>query len=152
MIEVDAERFGGELVGVRVADLDIAAADPGHAVVVGAVDAVEVHRVRVAAGIDEVDAEEIALVGAQGRTRHAAVVGPGREKDARRDLDLLVVGDDLPLAHDRAVGAGLGHRAVVEIGQDIDGVPAEPGDIDIADGQVVVVPTVLVLHGVPPCW
>ena len=147
VVEVDAERFGGELVGVRVADLDIAATDSGHTIVVGAVDAVEVHRVRVAAGIDEVDAEEIALVGPQRRTRHAAVVGPGREEDARRDLDLLVVGHDLPLAHSRAIGAGLGDGAVVEIGQDIDGVPAEPGDIDIADGQVVVMATVLVLHG-----
>ena len=38
-------------------------------------------------------------VDAQGRAGHAAVVGPGREEHARRDLDLLVLGDDLELAH-----------------------------------------------------
>ena len=44
---------------------------------------------------------------------HLAVVGPGREEDAGRDLDLLVVGDDRVLAQRPTVGKP-GDDAAVE--------------------------------------
>ena len=54
--------------------------------------------------------------------RDAAVVGPGRELDARRDLDLLVDRDQLPLAQRRgrwrAAGCGRGRsRAAARSGR-----------------------------------
>ena len=57
-----------------------------------AVDAVEMHRMRVRAVVPEDDPQPVALGRPQRRAGHAAVVGPGREHDARRDLDLLVLG------------------------------------------------------------
>ena len=100
---------------------------------IGAVDAVEVHGVGVGAGVGEVDAQPVALVGAQRRSRHLPVVGPGREEDAGGDLDLLVVGGDLPLADRRAVGH-LGGLAVVEGADQDRGVEAHARDVDVADG------------------
>ena len=43
----------------------------------------------------EDDADAVALGDAQAQARHPAVVGPGREEGARRDLDLLVLAGDL---------------------------------------------------------
>src|SRR3954452_7555818 len=74
MIEMEPERFGGEFVGVLIADRNLAAPDPGDAIMKRAVNAVEVHRVRMRAGVRKVDPEQIALIGAQGWTRHPAVV------------------------------------------------------------------------------
>ena len=73
-------------------------AEPGHAVHLGRVDAVEVDRVRVLRAVDERDPQPLALARAQRRAGDAPVVGPGRELHARRDLDLLVDRDQLPLA------------------------------------------------------
>ncbi len=53
------------------------------------------HRMRVRAGVPENDPEPVAFRRAQGRSGHPAIVRPGREHDARRDLDLLVLGSDL---------------------------------------------------------
>ena len=132
VVEVAAEGLGLELVGELLPDLDLAAADAGHAVLEGAVDAVEVHGVGVGAGVGEVDAQPIPLVGAQRRSRHLPVVGPGREEDAGRDLDLLVVGGDLPLADRRAVGHRRG-LAVVEGAHEDRGIEAHARDVDVAD-------------------
>ena len=150
VVEVAAEGLGRELVDELVADLDLAPADPGDAVVEGAVDAVEVHRVGVGAGVGEVDPQPIALVGAQGRAGHLAVVGPGREEDAGRDLDLLVEGGDLPLADDGAVGH-LGRLAVVEGVHQDRGIEAHARDVDVADGGAEAVPGVAGVEWVALC-
>ena len=83
VVEVQPERRGVELVDGRVARLDVAGADPGHAVHHVAVDAVEVHRVRVAGAVREAHPQPLALAGAQGGAGHAPVVGPGGVLDAR---------------------------------------------------------------------
>ena len=71
------------------------------------VDAVEVDRVRVRAGVREVDAEEVVLGRPDDRPRHGAVVRPGFEEDALRDLDPAVDGIEVVLADaTRLVGEG----------------------------------------------
>jgi hypothetical protein len=80
-------------------------------------DAVEVDRVRMAAGVDEADAQEVALARSQRRARHAGVVRPGGVLDARNDLDLLVGRDELPLAKRSAVRKPA-RLAPVEVAQD----------------------------------
>ena len=59
---------------------------------------------RMRAKVLEDDAQPLAFGGAQRRAGHAAVEGPGREHDARRDLDLLVLGGHLEGAQRAAVG------------------------------------------------
>ena len=86
VVEVQPGRPRLELVGELAARVD----DLEHAVHVRRMDAVEVDRVRVRAGVDEVDAQRVALGGADDGAGHGAVVRPGREEDARRDLDLPV--------------------------------------------------------------
>ena len=71
------------------------------------------HRVRMGAVVDEVDAQPLAFVAAQGRTGHLAVVRPGGKEESWRDLDLFVERHDVPLAHHGAIGHR-GHFAVVE--------------------------------------
>ena len=51
--------------------------------------------VAVRAVVAEDDANAVALGHPQAGAGDATVVGPGREEDARRDLDLLVLADDL---------------------------------------------------------
>lgn len=58
------------------------------------------HRMRMAATVEETDAQQLALLGAQRRPRDAAVVGPRREFHAGGDLDLLLAGGDRPLTQD----------------------------------------------------
>src|SRR5919197_2355634 len=103
---MQAERLGVELVGDALTRLDQPAADlladPGHAVHQRAVDPVEVDGVRMRAVVDEVNAEELALAAAQRGSGASAVERPGCDLHAGDDLDLLVVGDELPLAHDAA--------------------------------------------------
>ena len=84
--------------------LQLARAEPGHAVLLGGVDAVEVDRVRMARRVGEGDAQQLPLAGAQRRAGDPAVVGPGGEADAGGDLDLPVHGGELPLAERAAVG------------------------------------------------
>jgi hypothetical protein len=98
VVQVHAERLGVELVHRALSRLDQAVADLGHPVHRRRVDAVEVHRVRMLGPVDEADAQQLPLARPQRRARHAAVEGPRRVRDPRGDLDLLVGGDDLPLA------------------------------------------------------
>ena len=79
--------------------------------------------------VAEPDPQPLALTGAQRGRRDAAVVGPGRELDARRDLDLLVARDQLPLAQHPAAGEPAG-AAVVEVAQQLGGVEAVGGVVD----------------------
>jgi hypothetical protein len=108
VVEVQSERPCVELIGELLADIHEAAADvlsdPGSAVHHGGMDAVEVDRVGVSAGVDEVDPELIALPGSKRRPGNAAVVRPRVELHAWNDLDLLVVSDELPLAQRAAAG------------------------------------------------
>jgi hypothetical protein len=62
-------------------------------------DAVEMNRVRVRAGVREPDPEQIVLGGADHRPRHGGVVRPGGEEDALGDLDLAVDRRQRVLAH-----------------------------------------------------
>src|SRR5439155_13635368 len=108
VVEVEPERTGIELVGEVLADVDQAApdllTDPRRSVHDGRMDPVEVDRVGMRAGVDEVDAESISFAGAERGTWHSSVVRPGCVLDAGNDLDLLVVGDKFPLAEDVAAG------------------------------------------------
>jgi len=79
----------------------------------GAVDAMEMHRVRVGGPVDEMDAEQVAFVGAEGRARYLPIEGPGREEHAGRDLDLVLATGEIPLPDHGAV-PHRGHLAVVE--------------------------------------
>ena len=117
VVEVQAERLGAELVDRALARLDHTGADPGYAVHLGGVKAVEVDRVGVRRTVDEPHPDQIALGGPQSRPRDAAVVGPGRIANPRRDLDLLVLGDHLVLAQDPAAGQPP-RPAVVEVTED----------------------------------
>ena len=117
VVEVQAEGLGVELVDGRAAGLDQSGAGTGHAVHVGRVDAVEVDRVRVMRRVAEADAQTLALTRAQRGPGNAAVVGPGGERDAGRDLDLLLVGDELPLAQDATAGQAP-RGALVEVAHD----------------------------------
>ena len=129
VVEVQAERLGVELVGDRLAGLDHSQPDARQPVHAGRVDAVEVDRVRMRGAVAEADAQPLALTRAQRRRRNAAVVGPGRELHAGRDLDLLVVGDQLPLAQHPAARQPPG-LAMVEVAQQLGGVEAVGGVVD----------------------
>src|SRR4051794_33737827 len=131
VVEVEPERRGVELVDGRVAGSDVAGADPGDAVHHVTVDAVEVDRVRVPRPVDEANPQSLALARPERRPRDAAVVGPGRVLDPRRDLDLAVLGDELPLAHPAP------HRPLVEVPQDRLRVEAVAGVVDPTDGAEV---------------
>ena len=110
---------------------DDAEADARQAVHLGRVDAVEVDRVRMRGAVAEPDPQPLALARAQRRAGYAAVVGPGRELDAGRDLDLLVDRDQLPLAQHAAAREPAG-AAVVEVAQQLGGVEAVGGVVDAA--------------------
>src|SRR5690606_30121588 len=66
----------------------------------------------------------------QRRSWDPAVEGPSRELDARRDLDLLVERDYLPLAQ-HAPARQAARLAVVEVAQDLRGVKAVGGMVDL---------------------
>lgn len=135
VIEVAAEGLGVELVGPRLARRDLAGA--GNAVHAGRVDAVEVHRVRVAAGVAEANADAVALGRADRRTRHPAIVGPGREEQVRGNLDLLVDRRDLVAAQPPAVRQ-FGHRAAIEVRQDVMRIETVAGVVHLTDGRHAV--------------
>ena len=81
--------------------------DLEDAVHVGGMDAVEVDRVRVRARVRQVDAEDVVLGRPDDRPGHGAVVRPGLEEDAGRDLDRAVDGSEVVLADSpRLVGEG----------------------------------------------
>src|SRR3990172_8791122 len=95
-------------------------------------DPVEVDRVWVAAAVEELDANAIALDAAQRRTGHTAVVDPAREDHAGRDLELLVDGHDAVLAQRLAAGQRA-DLTEVPILQDDMRVEAVDGRVDLAD-------------------
>ena len=64
--------------------------DLEDAVHVGGVDTVEVDRVRMLAAVREPDTQRVSLRHPDDRARNGAVVRPGGERDALRDLDLRV--------------------------------------------------------------
>src|SRR5215207_250327 len=68
VVEMAAKGLGVELVDELLPDLDLTTTDAGDPVLKGAVDTVEVHSVGVGASVREVDAQPIALVGAQRRS------------------------------------------------------------------------------------
>ena len=141
VVEVQAGGQGVELVDRLAAGLDLAGADPGHAVHLGRVDAVEVDRVRVGGAVGEGDPQALALAAAQRRPGDALVVGPGRELHARGDLDLLVDRVELPLAQHAAVGHPR-RLAPVEVAQDLVRVEAVGRVVDRAVVAEVGVPVV----------
>src|SRR5687768_1464443 len=67
---------------------------------------VKMDRVRVRAEVPERDSHAIALGRANRRTRHLAVVRPGRKEKSRGDLNLTIDGEDLVLAKQRPVVPG----------------------------------------------
>ncbi len=109
MIEVEAEGVGVELVDERPARVD----HLEHPVHVRGMKAMEMDRVRVAAGVLEPHPDAVAFRAADRRPRHRAVVGPRREPDAGSDLDLPVDRDEVVLSQRAAVGQP-GHDAAVE--------------------------------------
>src|SRR4051812_16878961 len=100
VVEVQAEGRGVELVHRPASRRDHPAARTVRAVRRRGVEAVEVDRVRVVGAVDERHAHALALARAQRGPGDAAVVAPGREPHARGELDLLVAGDEGPLAQD----------------------------------------------------
>ncbi len=130
VIVVEAERLGIKLVGEALARLNDAAAEllaePVHP---RRVDAVKVDRMRVLGAVDELDAQALALAAAQRRPGHAPVVGPGRELRARGDLDLLVLGHELPLAQHTAVRKST-RLAHIEVAKDVGRIEAVGRVID----------------------
>ena len=86
VVELHPRRPRLELVREVTARLD----DLEDAVHVRRMDAVEVDRVRVRAGVHEADAKEVTLGGPDHGARRRAVVDPGGEEDTRRDLELDV--------------------------------------------------------------
>src|SRR5215208_6470891 len=67
----------------------------------------EVDRVRMRALVDEGDSYAIPLGGAERRTGHLTVVGPGRKENSRGDLDFAIDRDQFILAKQRAVRASV---------------------------------------------
>ena len=88
---------------------------------------------RVLGAVAEPDPKPLALARPQRGRRDAAVVGPGRKLDARRDLHLLVDRDQLPLAQGPAAGEPPG-AAVVEVAQEHGRVEAVGGVVDAPTG------------------
>src|SRR6266511_3943806 len=131
VIQVQTEWFGVELVDKALTRLH--RLESIHA---WAMDAVEMDRVRVAAAIDEGDAQPIALRAAQGRSRHAPVVGPSGERDAGGDLDQLFGRDKLVLAQ-RLTTRQRTDRAIIKVGQHNAWVEAISRWIDITLDHVV---------------
>ena len=113
VIELESRGLGVELV-------DVAPARRHHlegAVHVRRVDAVEVHRVGVAAAVLEAHADPVALGAAERRARHLAVIGPCRIEHPGCHLDLPVLGDEIVLPERLAAGEA-GHPSHVELGQE----------------------------------
>ena len=114
VVEMQSEGFRVEGVCELLAGGDDPAAEHRHAVHLGGMDAVEMHGVRVLGAVDEPHAQEIALSASQRRSGDPAVERPRLEPNPRRDLDLPILCDDLPLTHHPPVGSDRG-VAVVEV-------------------------------------
>ncbi len=131
MIQVQAKRGGVEFIDELTAGLD----EPRgrHSVHFRGMKAVEVHGVGVVASVSEHDPKSLAFRASQGWPWNTTVEGPGWERYARNNLDVLVVRDDLPFAQSSAVRKG-GERAVVEIPQHVSRVEAVREVIHLANG------------------
>ena len=129
VIEVAAEGKGIEFVDETLPRRGLARAR--HAVHARGVDAVEVHAMRMRPGIDEADADPVALGDPEGRTGNAAVEGPSREHDAGGDFDFLVFGDDVEVPELASVGERA-DAAPVPIGEDAGGIESVANRIDLA--------------------
>jgi hypothetical protein len=77
-------------------------------------DAVEMHGMRVLGAVDEPHAQQIAPQCIAAWSGDPAVERPRLEPNARRDLDLPILCDDLPLTHRPPAGSDRG-VAVVEV-------------------------------------
>jgi hypothetical protein len=143
VVELHPVRARRELVRERAAGLD----DLEDAVHVRRVDAVEVDRVRMRAGVGQRDAQEVVLGRADHGTRHGAVVRPRREPDPRRDLDVAVARDERVGAY-AARTVRLGRRRVEELIEVVR--PADRGRALAEHGGVRrAVPLVALVHLVP---
>ena len=101
VIQVQAERLGVELVDETLTGQHLLIGQ--RAVHRRRMPAVEMNRVRMRTLIDECDLDAIAFGGADRRTRHLPVIGPGREEHAGSDLDLAIDRVELVLAQQRAI-------------------------------------------------
>ncbi len=115
VVEMHAEGLGVELVDEALAGLDQARPRSRYAIHLERVDAMKVDRMRMVAGIAKVDPNPVPFRAAQSRSWNAAIVGPGREFDARYDLDGLVHRRNAIFAQCLPV-LQRGHLAVIKVG------------------------------------
>ena len=94
-------------------------------------------RVRVVRAVDEGHAHALALARAERGPRDAPVVAPRREAHAGGELDVLVTGDEGPLAQ-HAPAREAPRRAAVEVAQDGVRVEAVGGVVDLAAAEAGV--------------
>ncbi|MCZ7589090.1 MAG: hypothetical protein M5U27_09625 [Gaiella sp.] len=94
VVHVEAGRPGRELVRELLAWAD----DLEDAVHVRGMDPVKMDRVRVRTRVGESHPQEVVLGRSDHGPRNGAVVRPGGKEDARRDLELLVAGNERVLA------------------------------------------------------
>ncbi len=140
VVQVQPERLGVELV-------EIAAARRDHlerAIHVCRVDAVEVHGMRMAAAVREVDAQPVPFRGADRRPGDLAVVRPRRIEHARRYLDLRVLGVEAVFAQ-RLPARQRGHLAAVEVREE--GRRVEGAGAPLPNGVHLVVRAVRARRG-----
>ena len=79
--------------------------------------------------VDEPDAQLVSLGASQSRAGDTSVECPCREPDAWCDLDLLVLGQDCPLAPGPPVGSHR-DRAGIELAEDRGGIEAVGDGVD----------------------
>src|SRR6476661_7944123 len=82
--------------------------------------------------IPQYDAQSIALGGPQRWAGNTSIVGPGREADARGDLDLLILGPDLECPQS-LTARQCRERPGVPVGQLLQGVKAVPSIVHPSD-------------------
>src|SRR5690606_22840382 len=133
MVEMATERVGVELVGEHASRRDGAPVLAVHPVHLGGMETMEVHGVWMCAAVGEVDAQAVALDATDRGSGHPTVVGPGREEDPRRDLDLLVDGRHAVGAHWPPVRGLPLQRPHVPIDEHLHRVETVAQVIDLAD-------------------
>ena len=119
MVQVASEGCGGEFVNEFVTRFYLSRA--WNTVHAGCVNAVKMKAVGMAARVEKSNADKVALSRAQGWPRNTPVINPGGERDAGRDFDVHISGDNLVFAQRSPVGK---HRnlARIPIGQNGMGV------------------------------
>ena len=101
-------------------------------------DAVEVDGVRMSGCVRKVKAQQVAFAAAEGRAGHLAVIGPGREKHARRNFDFLLDRDDIPFAQGAPIRVG---RLFAPIKGGHELARIELGKVHVADGTAIIAVT-----------